>query len=87
MSEILVVDDKPEVRKNFTRLLEAEGYSVRCAVNGDKALEAIFVRKPDLVLLDIDMPRKNGFATCEEIRRFDQLLPVIFLTCFCKNKI
>lgn len=82
MSEILVVDDKPEVRKNFTRLLEAEGYSVRCAVNGDKALEAIFVRKPDLVLLDIDMPRKNGFATCEEIRRFDQLLPVIFLTCF-----
>ena len=82
MSEILVVDDKPEVRKNFTRILEAEGYSVRCAANGDKALEAIFIRKPDLVLLDIDMPRRNGFSTCEEIRRFDQLLPVLFLTGF-----
>ena len=82
MSEILVVDDKPEVRKSFTRLLESEGYSVRCAVNGDKALDAIYVRKPDLVLLDIDMPRRNGFSTCEEIRRFDQLLPVIFLTGF-----
>lgn len=82
MSEILVVDDKPEVRKNFTRILEAEGYSVRCAANGDKALEAIFIRKPDLVLLDIDMPRRNGFSTCEEIRRFDQLLPVVFITGF-----
>lgn len=82
MSEILVVDDKPEVRKNFTRILESEGYSVRCAANGDKALEAIFIRKPDLVLLDIDMPRRNGFSTCEEIRKFDQLLPVLFLTGF-----
>lgn len=80
MSEILVVDDKPEIRKNFERMLEAEGYSVRCAANGDKALEAIFVRKPDLVLLDIDMPRRNGFSTCEEIRRFDELLPVLFIT-------
>ena len=82
MSEILVVDDKPEVRKHFEAMLKAEGYSVRCAANGDKALEAIFIRKPDLVLLDIDMPRRNGFSTCEEIRRFDQLLPVVFLTGF-----
>lgn len=80
MSEILVVDDKPEVRRNFNRVLEAEGYGVRTASNGDKALEAIFVRKPDLVLLDIDMPRRNGFSTCEEIRKFDKLLPVVFLT-------
>lgn len=82
MSEILVVDDKPEVRKHFEAMLKAEGYSVRCAANGDKALEAIFIRKPDLVLLDIDMPRRNGFSTCEEIRRFDQLLPVVFITGF-----
>jgi len=82
MSEILVVDDKPEVRKNYSQILEAEGYSVRTASNGDKALEAIYIRKPDLVLLDIDMPRRNGFSTCEEIRKFDQLLPVIFLTGF-----
>lgn len=82
MSEILVVDDKPEERKTFRVLLEAEGYAVRVAPNGDKALEAIFIRKPDLVLLDIDMPRRNGFSTCEEIRKFDQLLPVLFLTGF-----
>ena len=82
MSEILVVDDKPEVRRNFRSMLEAEGYSVRTAANGDKALEAVYIRKPDLVLLDIDMPRRNGFSTCEEIRKFDQLLPILFLTGF-----
>ena len=82
MSELLIVDDKPEVRKFFSRLFESEGYAVRTAPNGDKALEAIYIRKPDLVLLDIDMPKRNGFSTCEEIRKFDKLLPVLFLTGF-----
>lgn len=82
MSEILVVDDEAGVRRNFTQLFKAEGYDVRSAANGDRALEEIFIRKPDLVVLDINMPRRNGFSTCKEIRRFDQLLPVLFLTGF-----
>ena len=80
MSEVLVVDDKSEVRDHFRSLLEGEGYTVRTVPNGEKALEAIFVRRPDLVLLDIDMPVLNGFSTCESIRRTDTLLPILFLT-------
>jgi len=82
MAEILIVDDHSAIRRKFSQLLESEGYAVRTAVNGDKALEAIYVRKPDLVLMDIDMPHRNGYSACEEIRKFDRLLPIIFLTGF-----
>lgn len=82
MCEILVVDDSFELRRYYRELLSAEGYRVRTANDGAMALEAIFVRRPDLVLLDIDMPGRNGFATCEDIRRNDPLLPIIFLTGF-----
>ena len=82
MAEILVVDDSKALQKMWRSALEREGYAVRTAGNGDKALEEIYIRKPALVLLDVDMPVRNGFSTCEEIRRFDPLLPILFLTSF-----
>ena len=82
MSEILIADDDRNIRAVFKKRFESEGLTVRTAVNGEKTLEAIFIRKPAIVLLDIDMPLRNGFSVCEEIRRIDPLLPVIFLTGF-----
>ena len=80
MVEILIVDDERVVREGLKTLLTGEGYFVRTARDGDAALAAIAERRPDLVLLDIMMPRMNGFKTCEGIRQTDKLLPVVFLT-------
>lgn len=80
MAEILVVDDERTIREGLKTVLSGEGFEVRAARDGDDALAKIAERKPDLVLLDVMMPRLNGFRVCEAIRREDNLLPVIFLT-------
>jgi len=80
MPSILLVDDDAAIRRTFRVLLEGEGYAVRVARNADDALAKLSEARPDLVLLDVMMPGRNGFAVCEEIRRTDKLLPVLFLT-------
>ena len=80
MKDILVVDDERVLRESLKRDLEGEGYSVRAARDGEQALAMIAEKRPDLVLLDVMMPKMNGFRCCEEIRKSDGLLPVIFLT-------
>ena len=80
MAEILIVDDERVVRKGLKALLAGEGFAVREARDGEEALSAIAAKRPDLVLLDVMMPKMNGFRACEEIRKIDALLPVVFLT-------
>ena len=80
MAEILIVDDERVVRKGLKALLAGEGFAVREARDGEEALSAIAEKRPDLVLLDVMMPKMNGFRACEEIRKIDALLPVVFLT-------
>ena len=80
MAEILVVDDERTIREGLKMSLSSEGFAVRTARDGDDALRKIGEHKPDLVLLDVMMPRMNGFVACESIRREDKLLPIIFLT-------
>ena len=80
MAEILIVDDERAIREGLKMTLSSEGFAVRMARDGDDALKKIGEHKPDLVLLDVMIPRMNGFATCESIRKADKLLPVIFLT-------
>ncbi len=79
-SEILLVDDERVVRKSFRALFEAEGLVVREARNGDEGIAAFFAKRPDLVLLDVMMPKKNGLQACAEIRARDALVPILFLT-------
>ena len=78
--EILVVDDELAIRKGLAAMLEESGYSVRTSRDGIAALRAIRARRPNLVLLDVMMPLMDGFRVCEEIRKHDRDLPVIFLT-------
>jgi len=80
MSEILIVDDERVLRDGLKAELLGEGYEVRTARDGEDALAKVSEKRPDLVLLDIMMPKMNGFRCCEEIRKTDMLLPVIFLT-------
>lgn len=78
--DILVVDDERVVREGLKGLLAGEGFSVRTARDGREALAKFDERRPDLVVLDVMMPKMNGFLACEEIRRRDRSVPVVFLT-------
>lgn len=80
MAEILVVDDERVLRDGIKAVLSGEGFGVRTARDGDEALRKIAEKRPDLVLLDVMMPKMNGFRCCEKIRATDRVLPVIFLT-------
>lgn len=78
-AHILVVDDEARYQHLVKVNLEAAGYIVTTASNGEDALELVTTRSPDLVMLDVMMPRLDGFATCERIRQFSSV-PIIMLT-------
>ena len=80
MEKILVVDDERSLRNAMKNLLEADGFSVVLAKNGEDALKSFSEHRPKLVLLDVMMPGMNGVQTCEALRKMDPLVPVIFLT-------
>ncbi len=82
MKKILVVDDKREVVELVTATLEGEGYQIICAFDGREALEKIGREKPDLVLLDIVMPKMNGFEVLSEAKNDPQTkdIPIIMIT-------
>jgi CheY-like chemotaxis protein len=78
--KILLVDDDSAIRKILLRLLSEEGYSVLPAANGVEALESASLVKFDLVLLDLNMPQKDGWETFEQLTTDDPLLPIIVIT-------
>ena len=78
--EILLADDERAFRSGMKALLESEGFAVRTARDGEAAVRKFAERVPDVVILDVMMPRMNGFRACEEIRKTDRRVPVVFLT-------
>ncbi len=80
MADILIAEDEKNVREGLEDLFAGAGYGVRAAKDGAEALSAYIKRRPDLVLLDVMMPRKDGFNVLTEIRRRDPLIPVLVLT-------
>ena len=81
MSEgrILVVDDEPNIVKWVGAILRDEGYEVTEARDGEEGLQRVEDSPPDLIILDIVMPRIDGFEVCASIRRWSQL-PIIMLS-------
>lgn len=79
METILVVDDEKPIVDILKYNLEKEGYRVVTAYNGDAALAEVEAENPDLVLLDIMLPGKDGFSVCREIRQSKDT-PIIMLT-------
>jgi len=79
---ILVVDDEPHIRQILKFTLEKAAYQVFCAADGEEALEKMDKVKPNLVLLDVMMPRMDGFEVCRKMRQDFALsqIPVIMLT-------
>ncbi len=78
-STILVVDDEPQIRRVMLTTLTSHGYSVIEAASGEEALGKIRTERPDLILLDVNMPGISGLETCAEIRTSSDV-PIIMLT-------
>jgi two-component system KDP operon response regulator KdpE len=77
--KILVVDDEPQIRRIMRETLTTEGYEVDDARNGIEALEKLREFRPDLILLDINMPEMSGIEVCKAIRK-DSTVAIIMLT-------
>ena len=76
---ILVVDDEPQIRRVLQATLSSNGYDVIEAKNGKEALTRVLRERPNLILLDVNMPGMNGFEACRTIRlSFDG--PIIMVT-------
>lgn len=79
---VLVVDDEPNIVLSLKFLITQEGYEVRTASSGEEALQALAEQVPDLILLDVMMPKPDGYEVCQIIRATPEWkdIPVIMLT-------
>ena len=66
--KILIVDDEPNIVLSLEFLMKQAGFQVSTAADGEAGLEAVAAECPDLILLDVMMPRKNGYEVCQAIR-------------------
>ena len=80
MADIIAADDDESIRSALEMFLSSEHHTVRLAKDGEEALAAWRERRPQLVILDVMMPRKSGWDVAKEIRASDPLLPIIMLT-------
>jgi DNA-binding response OmpR family regulator len=78
-TRILVVDDEPRYLRLLEANLQTEGYEVFTAATGEDALEAFAANPADLIMLDVMLPRMDGFTACQRIRQFSNV-PIIMLT-------
>jgi two-component system response regulator (stage 0 sporulation protein F) len=79
---ILVVDDNSGVRQLLCELLKNEGYNVEAVENGLDALESVKKNTPDLIILDLKMPKMNGLTTLKRLKEIDPEIPIIMMTAF-----
>jgi DNA-binding response OmpR family regulator len=84
--KILIADDEPNIVISLEYLFKREGYVVSVARDGDEALAAILRDRPDLVLLDVMMPKKSGFEVCHEVRADDTARGTLILMLTAKGR-
>lgn len=80
--KVLIADDEPDVREFVQAVLEEDGYSFLTVGDGEAAVQTAKAEKPDVVILDVQMPKKNGFQVFQDLRQNSatQSIPVIMLT-------
>ncbi len=83
---ILVVDDEPHVVRTLTFVLEKEGYQVLTAGNGEDAINQVYESKPDLMFLDVMMPKKNGYEVCGELKNDSNLKNIYIIMLSAKGQ-
>ncbi len=83
---VLIADDEPNILISLEFLLKREGYDVKLARDGQEAIDAIVAHRPDLVLLDVMMPRKTGFDVCQEVRALESVKDTRILMLTAKGR-
>ncbi|MBI1891191.1 MAG: response regulator transcription factor [Burkholderiales bacterium] len=78
--KILIAEDDRYIGEGLCAIVDAEGYSSTLAADGEQALRMFHQLRPQVVLLDIMMPKRDGYAVCREIRKVDGDVPVIFIS-------
>jgi two-component system, OmpR family, KDP operon response regulator KdpE len=76
---VLVIDDEPQIRRALKAGLERNNYQVKMAANGEEGLDTAALEQPDVVILDLAMPGTDGFAVCEQLRKWSKV-PIIVLS-------
>ena len=86
--KILIVDDNPVNRRLLLGILAKEGYELLEAVDGEEAVQVAVRELPDLILLDIMMPKKDGYEVCRELKSDSRFaaIPIIFLSAMAETK-
>ena len=84
--KILIADDEPNIVISLEYLMQREGYAVSVARDGEEAIAAILRDRPDLVLLDVMMPKKSGFEVCQEVRANDAAQGILILMLSAKGR-
>jgi DNA-binding response OmpR family regulator len=79
---VLIVDDDPDMVETVGMMLESKGYEVGKAYDGIEGEESVRQRRPDMLVLDVMMPRKNGYVLCAELKKNKDTrdIPIILLT-------
>jgi DNA-binding response OmpR family regulator len=80
MERVLIIEDELPMRTALADVLTGEGYRVITAADGEEGLRRAIAEKPDLLLLDVMMPRLDGYAVCAELRRLSNPVPILMLT-------
>jgi DNA-binding response OmpR family regulator len=86
LTTILLAEDEPALGLIIKESLETRNFKVLLCENGEKALEVYHEQHPELLVLDVMMPKKDGFTVAKEIRSIDDTIPIIFLTAKSQTK-
>lgn len=82
MAKILVVDDEPDIVRVVVKIMEACGHDVYTAIDGPSALEAVAKQPPDAIILDLNLPKMDGFEVCKRLKQSDETrhIPIVMMT-------
>ena len=85
-TKILIADDEPNILVSLEYLMKREGFEVVVARDGDEALAMVLRERPRLVLLDVMMPKKNGYDVCAEVRAIDEVKDTLIMMLTAKGR-
>ena len=84
--DVMIVDDDPHVVKSLSFVLNKEGFNIRITSDGEEALAKIRESKPSLMLLDVMMPKKNGYEVCQEVKGDPDLSDIYIIMLTAKGQ-
>ncbi len=88
MAKIIIAEDEKDIRNLIVFTLQLDGHEVIATTNGEEALQKVISEKPDMILMDVRMPKMTGYEACEKIKTYQELknIPLVFLSAKGQDK-